>query len=244
LPAWDLITGQMVAVGLLAAERHRVRTREGQHVKLPLQDVGLAVMAHLGFIAEAQQGRPRERHGNELFGAFGRDFVCRDGARVMVVGLTGKQWQSICDATDIHGQLPPIEQRLGVDLRLEGDRFRARADIAAVVAAWVSERTLEEVAGQFDRHGVCWSRYQSIAQLALEDPECSPANPMFTWVEQQGVGPVLSPSIPLNFQGTGRLTAKSAPRLGEHTEEVLHEVLGMDAHQFGRLHDQGIVGGP
>ena len=47
LPAWDLVTGQMVAVGLLAAERHRRRTGEGQHVKLALQDVGLAVMNHL-----------------------------------------------------------------------------------------------------------------------------------------------------------------------------------------------------
>ena len=45
LPAWDLITGQMVAVGLLAAERHRRRTGQGRHVKLALQDVGLAVMA-------------------------------------------------------------------------------------------------------------------------------------------------------------------------------------------------------
>ena len=59
LPAWDLVTGQMVAVGLLAAERHRRRTGEGQHVKLALQDVGLAVMSHLGFIEEAQPRRSR-----------------------------------------------------------------------------------------------------------------------------------------------------------------------------------------
>ena len=44
LPAWDLITGQMVAVGLLAAERHRRRSGQGQHVKLALEDVALAVM--------------------------------------------------------------------------------------------------------------------------------------------------------------------------------------------------------
>ena len=36
--------------------------------------------------------------GNELFGAFGRDFLCADGERVMIVGLTGKQWRAICDA--------------------------------------------------------------------------------------------------------------------------------------------------
>ncbi len=69
LPAWDLCTGLMAAVGLLAAERHRGRKGVGQHVKLALEDVALAVMGHLGFIAEAQLGQVRQRHGNELFGA-------------------------------------------------------------------------------------------------------------------------------------------------------------------------------
>ncbi|MGB1907284.1 MAG: CoA transferase, partial [Spongiibacter sp.] len=59
LPAWDLVTGQMAAVGLLAAERHRLRSGQGQHVQLPLEDVALSVMAHLGFIAEAELGVER-----------------------------------------------------------------------------------------------------------------------------------------------------------------------------------------
>ena len=89
LPAWDLITGQMVAVGLLAAERHRRRSGEGQHVKLALEDVALAVMQHLGFIAEAGMGQPRERHGNALFGAFGQDFLSADGARPGLPSASG-----------------------------------------------------------------------------------------------------------------------------------------------------------
>lgn len=52
LPAWDIVTGQMIALGLLAAERHRRRTGEGQLVKLALKDVGLAMIGHLGMIAE------------------------------------------------------------------------------------------------------------------------------------------------------------------------------------------------
>ena len=128
LPAWDLITGQMIAVGLLAAERHRGRSGAGQHVKLALEDVALAVMGHLGFIAEAQLGQQRERHGNELFGAFGRDFLCANGERVMVVGLTGKQWRSICDATGLHDA---IAERTSDRLRrIE----RLRAQLAAYEA--------------------------------------------------------------------------------------------------------------
>jgi 2-methylfumaryl-CoA isomerase len=48
LPAWDLVTGHMAAVGLLAAERHRRLKGVGQHVQLALEDMALAVMGHLG----------------------------------------------------------------------------------------------------------------------------------------------------------------------------------------------------
>ncbi|MES2787007.1 MAG: CoA transferase [Pseudomonadota bacterium] len=243
LPAWDLITGQMVAVGLLAAERHRSRTGQGQHIKLALKDVGLAVMAHLGFITEAQLGQPRQRHGNELFGAMGRDFLCADGERVMVVGLTGKQWRAIVDATSLGPQFDAIGTRLQLDLGQEGNRFLARSEIAGVLGEWIGARQFNDVASAFDRQGVCWSRYQRIDELALNDAECSPSNPMFERIEQKGVGTVLAPGIPLDFQGSGRLPPGAAPLLGEHTEAVLCELLGMDASQYGRLHDRGVVGG-
>ena len=53
LPAWDVATGHLVALALLAAERRRSRTGLGSHVQLALEDVALAVMDHLGFLAEA-----------------------------------------------------------------------------------------------------------------------------------------------------------------------------------------------
>ena len=241
LPAWDLITGQMVAVGLLGAERHRRRTGQGQHVKLALQDVGLAAMAHLGFLAEAQRAQPRQRHGNELFGAFGRDFACADGARVMVVGLTGKQWRALCEATDSVAQMQALGERLSLDLSREGDRFRARHEIAQVVGAWIGQRPCAQVAQAFDRHGVCWSRYQTLADLVASDPECSPANPMFATIDQPGVGAMLAPRIPLDFARPDPLPPGPAPRLGEHTEQVLGELLGIGTDEFGRLRARGIV---
>ncbi|MBG9388043.1 CoA transferase [Caenimonas aquaedulcis] len=244
LPAWDLITGQMVAVGLLAAERHRGRTGQGQHIKLSLQDVGLAVMAHLGFIEEARRGQPRARHGNELFGAFGRDFRCADGERVMVVGLTGKQWRAIADATGLGAEFDALGRQLGLDLAQEGNRFRARREIGERVGAWIAARPLAAVAQAFDAQGVCWTRYQGIEQLVNSDPECSPANPMFSTLHQPGVGEVLAPGIPLDFQGSGRLPAQPAPVLGQHTEEVLAQLLGLDTAQFGRLAERGVVARP
>lgn len=242
LPAWDLITGQMVAVGLLAAERHRCRTGQGQHVKLALEDVALAVMGHLGFIAEAQQGEPRQRHGNELFGAFARDFACADGERVMVVGLTLKQWRSLVDAMELGPQVEQLAQRLGLDLAQEGNRFRARAEIAALVGPWIAARKLADVAAAFDAQGVCWGRYQSIDQLVRDDPACSTANPMFAAIQQPGVGAMLAAGIPLEFSAVQRHGVEPAPQLGQHTEQVLGELLGMQTAEFGKLRDRGIVG--
>ena len=241
LPAWDLITGQMVAVGLLAAERHRRRTGEGQHVKLALEDVALAVMTNLGFIAEAQLGQARERHGNELYGAFGRDFICADGERVMVVGLTGKQWRSLCEALGLSREMEALGGRLQLDLDQEGNRFRARAEIAALMTPWFRQRPFIEVSGQLDAAGACWSRYQSLATLVSSDSACSTDNPLFTSILQPGVGELLAPGSPLYFQGVAQMPAAPAPLLGQHTEQVLAEVLGLSAAEFGLLHDRGIV---
>lgn len=241
LPAWDLVTGQMAAVGLLAAERLRLRTGQGQHVKLALEDVAMAVMGHLGFIAEAQLGQARERHGNELFGAFGRDFLCADGERVMVVGLTARQWRSLCEALEMVHAMDALGKQLGLDLKQEGHRFQARREIAEVVGRWIQERAYEDVAATLDRHSVCWSRYQTVEQLVARDEACSSANPMFRTIDQPGVGSYLAPGLPLDFSALQRLPAAPAPQLGEHTERVLAELLGIDSAQFGRLHDQGVV---
>jgi len=241
LPAWDLVTGKMTALGLLAAERHRLRTGQGQHVKLALEDMALATMAHLGFIAESQLGQQRQRYGNYLFGAFGRDVKTADGERLMVVGLTGKQWQVLVDAVGLQAEVQRIEQQHGLNLRLEGDRFKAREAIAAAVQSWVGARTLDQVTQVFEQHGVCWGRYQSVEQMIANT---LPGNPMFSTVTQPGVGQLSSPSLALDFSALAREPARPAPVLGQHTEQVAMELLGLSGAEYGRLHDQGIVAGP
>lgn len=242
LPAWDLVTGQMAAVGLLAAERHRRRRGVGQHVKLALEDVALAAVGHLGLLAEAQLGQVRGRHGNHLFGAFGHDFPTSDGVRLMVVGLTGKQWRALCDALAMGEEMGALARRTGLDLAREGDRFLARQEIAGAVARWIGARPFAEVAAQLDRHGVCWGKYQTVTQLVTEDEACSLANPMFGEIDQHGVGRLVAPGLPLDFSAVPRRAVQPAPRLGADTEQVLHSVLGMDSAEFGRLHDRGVVG--
>jgi 2-methylfumaryl-CoA isomerase len=241
LPAWDLITGQMAAVGLLAAERQRSRQGTGQHIKLALEDVALAVMGHLGFIAEAQLGQQRQRCGNDLYGAFGRDFVSADGQRIMLVGLTLKQWRSLCEVMAIGPQVAALGQRLGVDLDLEGQRFIAREELAKLIGPWVAARTLAQITALFKGTGVCWSRYQSVATLLAEDSACSEQNPLFKLLDQPGIGPLLTPGVPLRFEQQYG-TPQPAPQLGADTEAVLMDVLGLSSSEFAVLHDQGLVG--
>jgi 2-methylfumaryl-CoA isomerase len=243
LPAWDLLTGQMAATGLLAAERHRRRTGEGQHIKLALEDVALATMGNLGFIAEAQQGCVRERVGNSLYGAFGGDFQCQD-ARVMIVALTLKQWTALCAALDLDAAVADLERDTGLDLSLEGNRFRAREEIGALIRARVGIRSLSELAPLFDRLGVCWSRYQTVSEMVAGDSACSEANPLFALTEQPGVGKILAPAIPLDFARGGRLPPVAAPRLGEHTERVLRTVVGLGEAAIDDLRARAIIAGP
>ncbi|WP_372659859.1 CoA transferase [Hydrogenophaga sp.] len=241
LPAWDLVTGQMAAVGLLAAERHRFRTGQGQHVKLPLEDVALAAVSHLGLIAEAQLGQQRERHGNELFGAFGRDFTTSDGERVIVVGLTLKQWQAICEVMGLREAVQALGERLGLDLNLEGDRFKARKELGVMVAGWMARHTFAQAAAALTKQGACWGKYQTLTQLVTQDEACSPANPMFRTIDQPGVGAHLAAGLPLNFSGAARIPAAAAPVLGQHTGEVLSELLGVTQAQYGSMCDRGVV---
>ena len=99
LPAWDLICGQTAALGILAADRHRLRTGEGASMSLALSDVALAAVAALGHIGEAQiNGTERERFGNDLYGAYGAEFSTIDGERIYAVGISPKQWSSLLEA--------------------------------------------------------------------------------------------------------------------------------------------------
>ncbi len=245
LPAWDAIAGNMIATALLAALRHRDRNGEGQLVTLALKDVGLAMLGHLGMIAEVQvNGVERPRYGNNLYGAFGRDFSTRDGERAMVVGLTDLQWSCLVKATGLAEAVAALGVQMALNLADEGNRFRARDALAALFEPWFAARTLAEVRTVFDAHRVTWGPYRSVGQALAQDADLSTAHPMFSLIDPPGIGPHLAPASPLDFSKVARLPARPAPRLGEHTDEILLGVLGLPSAEVGALHDAGIVAGP
>lgn len=241
VPAWDCITGQMAVSGLLAAERHRRITGEGQHIELALEDVAMATMGSLGFLAEAELGVERERSGNYLYGAFGRDFVSADGVRFMLVGLTPKQWRGLCSATGLSVEMDHLAKMRGLDFRREGDRYEARREIATLIESWTSTKKISEIEAAFTVEKVCWSRYRSVKDMLSNDSACSEDNPMFVRQAQAEVGEFLMPGTPLAFSKVERDNTAAAPQLGEHTEQVLAELLGLSTGEIGRLHEKNLI---
>ena len=224
LPAWDAMTGFLAATAILAAERHRRLTGEGQLVELSLSDVGLAVTGHLGFIGEAVlEDEPRGRFGNHVYGTFGRDFVTRDGRRVILLALTPRQWRSLVDATGLSGEFRNLEARLGLYFNNEGDRWRGRQEICDMLQAWIAVRNLTSVAATFDAHKVMWGPYQTFKELVAEDRRASTANPLFATVDQPDLGTFIAPGSPVRFGAAEPVPPRPAPKLGEHTEEVFRE---------------------
>ncbi len=243
LPAWDLVTGMMAATAILAAERHRTRTGRGRLLNIALADVAIAVLGHLGQIGEVTiNGVARPRYGNYLYGAFGRDFVTSDGRRVMVTAITPRQFRGLAEATGTTQAVASLEAELGRPIESDGDLFNAREEIAAILEPWFADTSYEDVARLFDAHRVLWGPYQTVQELLDQDPRASTANPMLTEIDQPGIGRLLTPGSPIDL-GADREPPRTAPVLGQHTEEILAELVGMDAAEIGRLLDREVVAG-
>jgi len=244
LPAWDNITGQMSAIALLAADRHRRLTGQGQLVRLALKDVAVATASNLGNIAEVTiNDEDRQKAGNYLYGAFGRDFVSRDGVRVMIVGLTQRQWDGIVKATELSDQIKKLSQELDVDFSKEGSRFRYREPLAKILEPWFAQHNYDQICKVFDEYAVCFGPYRTFREMVEEDDDCSLENPMMGMVNQPGIGKYIASGSPLRFSNVDNLDVRPAPMLGQHTEEILKEELELNDAEIGRLLSEKVVAG-
>jgi len=245
LPAWDALAGVNLALAILAAERHRRLTGEGQLVKLALSDIAFAMTGHLGFIQEARINQEdRKGYGNYLYGAYGSEFETSDGRWLYIVVVTGYMWRELLKVTGLGDAIGAIETKLVLDFKKEGDRFLASEEISVPIRAWCAQRTLAEIEATFKGTGVCWGPYRSFRQMLTEDPRVSTANPMFSELEQPGIGSYLVPGSPINFGAFSREPPRRAPLLGEHTDEILSRDLGLSDTEIGRLREAGVVAGP
>lgn len=241
LPAWDIAAGLHLAIAILAAERFRGRTGEGRRVRVALSDVAYAAVSALGLLAEAELGTERSRGGNDIYGAFGRDFATADGRRVMVAGVTGRQWRSIVEATGAGAALSGLAASLGLDFERESDRYAARRAIAAILDPWFAARPIGAVTAILDDHGVCWGPFRSVVEMVREDPRCSTLNPLFARVDMPGIGALLTAGSPLHDNGRPAVTMGPAPRFGQDTAIVLQRDLGLSVAELEKFSAAGVV---
>ena len=240
LPAWDVSCGLYAAIGLLAAERRRARTGAGSAITLALADVAMAVAGHLGFLAEAQvSGTDRPRIGNHLYGGLARDFRTADGERVMVVVLTRRHLTDLGAATGLAGTFGELERLLGADFGDEGERYRHRSVITALLEPWFADRTLAEVVQGLAGTSVLWSRYRRFTDLVASGGLTG--NPLLAEIDQPGVGPLLAPGSPVAMAGA--VDPRPAPAIGADTASVLTGMLGLSGPDVRELAERGIAGG-
>jgi 2-methylfumaryl-CoA isomerase len=242
LPAWDLSTGLYAAFALLAADRARGLQGKGCEIRVPLGDMALSSLAALGLVGEGFIfGHDRPRYGNDLYGAFGRDFATADGERVMVTAISQKQWTGLLAALDIGDKVAQVEQSLGLSFaKDEGLRFDHRDRLNPIVADAIGKRALPDLAASFDGNGVTWAPYRSLTNALRDDPRIRD-NPMSTMVDHLTGARYPTPGAAGTISHLERQAPTRAPRLGEHSEQILMETMGLGSGTVSQLIDSGIV---
>jgi 2-methylfumaryl-CoA isomerase len=239
-----LLTGAYAAFALVSALHARQRDGKGREIRIPLSDIAGTTMANLGFLAESLGGQDRQRMGNDLFGAFGRDFVLQGGQRIMLVAITPRQWKGLIQVLEIEAEVAMLEAQLGLSFAAdEGLRFDYRDKLFPIFEAAFARKTLAELKPSFDKEGVCWGPYQPMS-AAAEDPRLIKGNPVFAEVSHPSGRTYPTAGFAGTIPQDERRAAPAAARLGQHTDEVLADVLGLSQGEIARLHDAGVVAGP
>lgn len=244
LPAWDLLAGAYGAFALLAAERRRRASGQGGEIRLALSDLAIGSLAHLGQVAEVYAGPDRERFGNGLYGAFGRDFVTRDGRRLMIVAITPRQWSGLVEALGLQTQMTALETELGLSFATdEALRFTHSNRLFRLIETAIAAEESAALMARFEAAGVCWESYRTLREAVLEDERLVSGNPLFQIVEHPGGNRYPTPRGLLRTDDAPP-SGTVAPRLGQHTEQILAELLGLSSVAIGQLFDRGVVAGP
>ena len=225
----DHIASKLGAVAVLAALEHRRRTGEGQFIELAQTEAVAYLMGE--FYLERALTRPTRQRGNAV------DYACPHGVypcagddlwcAVAVVG--DDTWERFRRALGW-----PEEPRLAT---LE-DRLAASADLDERVAVWTRARAPEEAAGILQSAGVCAMPVQGPDEHRA-DLHLAARNALVTVVHPE-VGPARYTANPLRMSRMRTSPPAPAPRLGEHTGEVLMRVLGLGGDEVEALVGHGV----
>ena len=237
----DLFTGMYATVAILAALRHTERTGEGQQVDMALLDTQVAMLANLGsnyLVSGKVPGRAGNAHQNivpyQVFEVMAPADAA-PGARdhlILAVGNDG-QFAKFC-AVAGHPELAKDPR-----YALNTNRVRHRAELVPQLEAIMATRTKADWLGALEAAKVPCGAINTLSEVFV-DPQVHERGMVSTWEHPIQPGLKLV-SSPIKMSLTPVRQDLPPPMLGQHTTEVLTEVLGWSAEQQGPLRGKGVI---
>jgi crotonobetainyl-CoA:carnitine CoA-transferase CaiB-like acyl-CoA transferase len=229
----DLMTGMYASSAILAALRHAERTGEGQYIDMALLDCQLA---WLSYTAQnyLTSGKTPGRHGNTHSNvAPYQTFATADGFMILITGNDG-QFQKFCEFAG--------RPELATDERFStnAQRVRNRAEIVPIVAEIMAGQPTDYWLEGLEKMNIPCCPINDVP-AAFADPHVREREMEITMEHPVAVDPVHLIASPMKMSGTPPTYRRPPPMLGQHTEEILKEFLGMDASQVAGLRERGVV---
>ena len=234
----DLFTGMYATVAILAALRHAEKTGEGQAIDMALLDTQVAMLANLGanyLVSGKVPGRSGNAHQNIVPYQVFETAPAPDGSKdhvILAVGNDG-QFGKFCEVA--------ARPELAMDQRYarNQDRVRNRAVLVPLLEQIMQQRTKAQWLAALEAAKVPCGAINNLAEV-FDDPQVQERNMVTTW--EHPLEPALRlVSSPMKFSLTPVRTVRPPPLLGQHTDEVLDEMLGRTPSQVGKLRDWKVI---
>ncbi|KIH99587.1 hypothetical protein LP52_06870 [Streptomonospora alba] len=229
-PVADGVTGIYAAFAALLALRQRDLTGEAQLADIPLYEPLLRMMED--FVVDySATGDSVQRQGNRNPHISPNDlYRTRDGHWVAIPASTDRMWERLVEVMDA----PDLAIH-----RSMGSRIEHRAEVEARVAAFVGEHDLAPLLARLDAAGIAAGPVNSAEQVCA-DPHIRERGSIVAVEDAHGRRRLVQAPAG-RFSGFEGRTGPSAPEVGEHTAEILHELLGLTGQEIDDLRDRGVV---
>jgi len=228
----DLMTGMYATIAVLAALTHRDRTGAGQYIDMALLDTQVAMLANVGS-NYLNSGKAPKRWGNAHANIVPyQTFACSDGHIIVAAGNDG-QYQKFVDA----GGRP----ELAADPRFATNPARVahRDVLVPLLAEMVATRGRDEWIALLEAVGVPCGPINDVGEVFAN--EQVQARGMAVALAHPAAGQVTLVRSPMKMSATPATSDKAPPLLGQHTDEVLRDVLGRSGDEIAALRARGVV---
>lgn len=228
----DLSSALFTVIGILSALRHQELTGKGQLVDISMLDCQVALLenaiARYAVTGESPQPLGSRHPAITPF----QVFPSQDGHLVLAIG-NDATWQKFCE----HINRP----EWSTDERFKTNPARTdnHAELEPLLSELFSRKPTETWLEELEEIGIPCGPIQSIEQV-VNHPQIQ-AREMITEIEHPDAGPLLMPSSPVKLSETPSAIEKPAPRLGEHSEEILKDLLGLNDDSIRRLREENVI---